>query len=189
MKPLKYLIFLSLTAILFVSAVHAQDEPDDVGPRPQWRRGHQPPRDIRSNALRQLGLSKEQIERIQQINIDRREEMEAAQKRLREANRALDAVIYADVVNDADVEVRLTEVHAAQNAVARLRFMNELAVRRVLTPEQLVRFRALRHEFELRRQELRRRRMSEDRPAARRRGDRQQRPRVPTQQPVSRPVE
>lgn len=189
MKPFKYLIFLSLTALLFVSAVHAQEEPDGDQPRPQWQNGGQPPVDIRGNALRQLGLSKEQTERIQQINIDRRLEMEAAQKRLHEANRALDAAIYADVVNDADVEAKLSEVNAAQNAVARLRFMNELAVRRVLTPEQLVRFRELRHEFELHRQEFRRRRMSDGARPVQRRGDRQQRPHVPTQQPISRPVQ
>ena len=54
----------------------------------------------------------------------------------------------ADTVSDEEVQARLKEVQAAQAELVRLRFENELAVRKVLTPEQLVRFRELRQRFE-----------------------------------------
>lgn len=158
MKPIKYLLFLSVAAFAFAPAASAQEESVDDGPPQQWQRRDNPLRDIRNNALRQLGLSNEQIEQIRRINIDRRAQMEAAQKRLKEANRALDAAIYADVVNDSEVQTRLAEVNAAQNDVAKMRFMNELAVRRILTHEQLVRFREIRQRFEEERQEFQKRR-------------------------------
>jgi Spy/CpxP family protein refolding chaperone len=80
--------------------------------------------------------------------------MVAAQIRLRAANRALDAAIYADQVSDSDVEARIAEAQAAQAEVAKLRSMNEYAVRKVLTPEQLVHFRELRRKFEEMRKEM-----------------------------------
>jgi Spy/CpxP family protein refolding chaperone len=106
------------------------------------------PRDMRMNFLRGLGLSNEQIQQIRQINIDRRPLMEEAQTQFREANKLLDAAIYADQVNENDVEMRLKDVQKAQAEISRIRFMTELALRRVLTPEQLVRFRELRQRFE-----------------------------------------
>jgi len=74
--------------------------------------------------------------------------MDAAQRGLRGANRGLVAGIYADQGNDADVKSRFKELQLAQADVARIRFMNELSVRKILTPEQLVRFRELRQRFE-----------------------------------------
>src|SRR5688572_23848422 len=66
---------------------------------------------------------------------------------MREANRNLDMAIYGDAVSDAEFQTRLKEFHSAQSELARLRFEGELSVRRVLTPEQLVRFRELRQRF------------------------------------------
>jgi hypothetical protein len=76
------------------------------------------------------------------------------------------------VVNDADVQTRIIEVQTAQADVAKIRFTNELAVRRVLTPQQLIRFRELRQQFEEERQELQRRRGLGDRPFRRRQNGR-----------------
>jgi Spy/CpxP family protein refolding chaperone len=68
--------------------------------------------------------------------------------------------IYADTVSDADFQTSLTEFRAAQSEMARLRFESELAVRKILTPEQLVRFRELRRKFaEERETKMRDRRM------------------------------
>lgn len=116
------------------------------------------PRDVRAHFLHSLGLSEEQIQQIRQINIERKPLMDAAQKRLHEAIRTLDTAIYADQVADADVEARLKDVQTAQADVARIRYLNELAVRRVLTAEQLIRFRELRQKFEQSRQQFRDRR-------------------------------
>jgi Spy/CpxP family protein refolding chaperone len=73
--------------------------------------------------------------------------MEAALNRLREANLALDAAIYADSVDEEVFEARLKDQQLAQAEVARLRFTSELAVRKILTPDQLTRFRDLRQRF------------------------------------------
>jgi len=136
--------------------------PPDAGPQQRDQR--------RPNLLRELGLSPDQLQQLKQINQERRPQAEAAMRRLSEANRTLDEAIYADTVDDADVAIRLKEVEAAQAAVARIRFMNELAVRRILTPDQLVRFRDLRRQFAEAREKFRneRRMPGGDRPFRRR---------------------
>ena len=73
--------------------------------------------------------------------------MGEAQRRLRIANASLDLAIYGEAVSDAEFQTRLKEFQTAQAEVARLRFEGELAVRKVLNPEQLVRFRELRRRF------------------------------------------
>ncbi len=126
-----------------------EDKPVDVQ-RPEAK----PPGDGRAEMFRQLGLTSDQIQQIRQINQQRKPAMEEAQKHLRQAMRALDAAIYADQVNEADVLARLDEVHRTQAEVARVRFMNELSIRKVLTAEQLVHFRELRQQFEQARKNL-----------------------------------
>ena len=119
----------------------------------QERRG-----DNRADVLRSLGLTAEQMEQIRQVNTERRPVMIEAQKRLREAMRSLDAAIYADLINEAQVEAVLKDVQSAQAEVCRVRVENELAVRRVLTPDQLARFRQLRQSFDQKRKDRRERR-------------------------------
>ena len=98
-----------------------------------------------ANLLGQLGLSNDQVQQIRQMNAARKPMVEAANKRLREANRNLDQAIYGDVpVDPADFDARLKEFQSAQADVARIRFESELNVRRILTPEQLVKFRDIR---------------------------------------------
>ncbi|HQZ98276.1 MAG TPA: hypothetical protein PLP21_18295 [Pyrinomonadaceae bacterium] len=104
--------------------------------------------DFRTNALRQLGLSREQLQRIRVLNQERKPIMDAAQMRLRQANRALDEIIYADNASEPDFQARLKDFQLAQAEVAKIRFLNELGVRRILTQDQLIRFRRLRERFE-----------------------------------------
>lgn len=104
--------------------------------------------DVRTATLRQLGLSNVQLQQIRRINIERKPLMDAAQRRLSQSNRLLDEIIYADNARDADIQARLKDFQLAQAEVSKIRFMNELAVRRILTPEQLVRFRQMRQRFE-----------------------------------------
>lgn len=148
---------------LAVTIAAAQDGKPVDGPQQDQRPAANQPQDIRTNVLRQLGLSREQVQQIRRMNIERKPLMDDAQKRFREANQALDQAIYAETVNETEVQARLKEVQLAQAEVAKIRFMNELAVRRILTPEQLVRFRELRQRFEQARQNLERR--PENRPA------------------------
>jgi hypothetical protein len=73
--------------------------------------------------------------------------MEAAQRRLREANRELDMAIYSDTVSDESFQSKLRAFQEAQSEVTRLRFQNELSIRKILTPEQLTLFREIRRRF------------------------------------------
>lgn len=122
------------------------------------------PQDVRLAVLRQLGLSPEQMQRIRRLNVARKPTMDEAQRRLRVATNALDEAIYADEVAETDVQTRLKDFQLAQAEVARLRFMNELAVRRILTKEQLVRFRELRRRFDARGANIRNGRALDARP-------------------------
>lgn len=138
MKRITYIFVAALFATLFVSQAVAQ-------------RTDEPPQE-RANMMRQLGLSRQQMQTLRRINAERRPLIEAAQDRFRFAMKQLDEAIYADTVNETDVQDRLKELQLAQAEVFRLRFMNELAIRKMLTPEQLVRFRQMRQRFERARQ-------------------------------------
>lgn len=70
-----------------------------------------------------------------------------AQRRMREANRNMDIAIYGETISDADFQTRLKEFQAARAELDRLRFEGELSVRKVLSPEQLIRFREIRRRF------------------------------------------
>jgi Spy/CpxP family protein refolding chaperone len=108
--------------------------------------GDRPERN-RPNLLATLGLSPDQVQQIKKFNQAHRPQIQEAVQRLREANRALDAAVYADAVNDFDFQTRLKEFQSAQAHVAKLRFESEFAIRKILTPDQLVRFRDLRRKF------------------------------------------
>jgi Spy/CpxP family protein refolding chaperone len=59
----------------------------------------------------------------------------------------LDQAIYADAINESEIEARFKELQTAQADIARLRATGELEVRKILTAEQLVKFRDLRRRF------------------------------------------
>ncbi len=98
----------------------------------------------RPNLLQNLGLRQDQIRQIRMMNRNRKPLMDAAQQRLREANRALDVSIYGDSLDETAVQMRLQEFQQAQAEVARIRFQSELELRKLLTLDQLERFRMLR---------------------------------------------
>ncbi len=177
--------FIMILAFAGVFTAAAQD-----GKQPDNQTVTNQSQDPRANALRELGLSPDQLRQIRQINIERKPLMEDAQRRLREANRALDEAIYADRVNEADVQARLKDLHLAQAEVARLRFMHEFAVRKVLTPEQLVRFRTIRQNFEQARQRFQQQNKLDQGPIRRRlirQGQNHQRPIINTDKQPQKP--
>lgn len=98
----------------------------------------------RPGLLAQLNLSREQIQQIRQINRQNRQPMREAAVRMREANRSLDAAIYADTTDETEIQTRLKEFNEARAEVIRLRTGIEFSVRKILTPEQLVKFREFR---------------------------------------------
>jgi Spy/CpxP family protein refolding chaperone len=164
MRNNRFKTFILLAAsFVFVSAAAAQD------PRPpdsteQQRPAMKPQNDRQFDLLHSLGLTEEQTQQIRKIHLDQKPLMDAAQKRLRESNRALNEAIYSDQLNEADVQVRLRALQVARGEVEKIRFMTELSVRRILTPEQLVRFRELRERFEKTRENMEMHR--NDRPGA-----------------------
>ena len=141
---MKHIIYTILGVLFLSGVIAAQDAKPSETPPPSVNQ----PQDVRGNALRQLGLSMEQMQQIRRLNMARKPMMDEAQKRVREATQALNQVIYADEVNEAEFQARLREFQLAQAEVARLRFLNELAVRRILLREQLLRFREIQRRFE-----------------------------------------
>ncbi len=142
LSPKLVLLFFLITAGFAVSMAQVSPPPDDGRPlldaSPNGKA-------TRPNLLRILGLSPEQMRQIRRMNQARKPLVEAATQRLRAAGRALDEAIYADNVDDAVVQDRLKEFQLAQAQVAKLRFTSELEVRKILTPDQLARFRDLRN--------------------------------------------
>ena len=157
MKHLTLFLFIFAAAVLMNPvAGFSQD-----GPPPGDATHEGGPDDRRPNLLAELGLSPEQVQQVRRMNQERRPAMMIAQRRMREANRDLDMAIYSDTVSEAEFAKRLSEFQAAQAELARLRFESELSVRKVLTPEQLVRFRDIRRRFaEARQQNQRERRLN-----------------------------
>lgn len=155
-KPIVISFFVMAILALITSAAFAQNGPPPDGPRPGDQRmmppPDGPPNDQRPPErfalMRQLGLSQDQIQQIRRMNQARKPLMDAAHDRLEEANRLLDEAIYADTVDETEIQNRTKEVQLAQAEMTKVRVMNELQVRKILTPEQLVKFRQLREKFD-----------------------------------------
>ncbi len=153
---------LFLGSTLFVNG---QDEPVAGGNDPNIDR----PVEERPNLIRELGLSPEQIKQIRKMNMERRPIERDARRRFREARQNLDAAVYGESLNERDVMARLEEFQLAQGEMIKMRTINELSVRKILTPEQLVKFRGLQRNFAQTRENFQnRRRMRSERRRLRR---------------------
>ena len=145
---------ISLLPAIFLcmcAAVSAQDaRPADAAPGD--RQSAQ--RESKPNLLLELGLTREQVRAVRRLNLERKPAEQEARRRFRDANRDLNMAIYADTVDDSAVQTRLKEFQAAQADLARIKFTSELAVRKLLTPEQLNKFRTLRQQFAEAREEM-----------------------------------
>jgi Spy/CpxP family protein refolding chaperone len=100
----------------------------------------------RRDPLRALNLTVDQLQQIRAIREESKEEWRAIRERLAQAYSALDDATYSDNVNEALITERAREVGVAQAAVARMRALTELKIRRVLTPEQLNTLRTMRQQ-------------------------------------------
>ena len=96
--------------------------------------------------IEQLNLTPEQRQQIRTIRLQNRAEQQAANQRLRQAQLALEEAIYADNPDDAVVEERTRELSEAQAQAAHARVRTQLAIRRVLKPEQINTVRRLQQE-------------------------------------------
>jgi Spy/CpxP family protein refolding chaperone len=84
--------------------------------------------------IEQLRLAPEQRRQIRTIMEQTKDERQMANRRLREANAALDQAI--DTLDENLIEQKMSELTAAQAAQTRMRVQTELRVRKVLTPDQ-----------------------------------------------------
>ena len=94
--------------------------------------------------IQQLNLTPEQRQRIRLLTEATREERQQTNRRLREANIALDQALDADPVDENLVEQRINELTVAQAAQTRMRIHMELRIRRLLNPDQLATLKRLR---------------------------------------------
>ncbi len=145
MSKIKFLFTIFILFFCF-GTVSAQDNFDDDNPPPENNQQ-------RPNLLRELDLTQEQIREIRTINQSNRQDLRAAQMKVGEARRNLDQAIYSEKADEATVKQRLKEFQDAQAEIARIRAFTEFSIRKILTPEQLIRFRELRQRFEQMRRE------------------------------------
>ena len=143
LDPRHLILALIICAVPIVAA--AQTPPPADGP--QDARFAPRPGEPRPNLFMELGLTREQVQALRRINADRKPAEISARERFQDANRALNMAIYADTIDESEFRARLSEFQAAQAELARIKFTNELAVRRLLTPPQLQKFRELRRRF------------------------------------------
>lgn len=94
--------------------------------------------------IEQLRLAPEQRQRIRMIFEEDKNERQSINRRVREANVALDQALDAEPIDENVIEQRINELAAAQAAQMRMRIHTEMKIRRELRPEQLATLRRLR---------------------------------------------
>lgn len=94
--------------------------------------------------IEQLNLTPEQRQKIRMIFEENKVQRQMTNRRVREANIALDQALDAQPVDDTLIEQRVNELATAQAAQLRMRIQTELKIRRELRPEQLATLRQLR---------------------------------------------
>jgi Spy/CpxP family protein refolding chaperone len=118
---------LLAAVLLFTGSSYAQ-EPEPLGADP----------------IQQLRLTPEQRQRIRIIFAENKDDRQLTNRKLREANFALEQALDAEPVNETLIDQRINELAAAQAAQTRMRIRMELKIRRELRPEQLAVWRTLR---------------------------------------------
>lgn len=120
------LLLAGVVLFTFTTAAHAQDTlPSE-------------------DAIGQLRLSPEQRQRIRMIVEENKAERQSTNRRLREANIALNQALDTEPIDENAIEQRVNELAAAQAAQMRMRIQIELKIRRELNPDQLATWRRLR---------------------------------------------
>lgn len=94
--------------------------------------------------IEQLRLTPEQRHKIRMITEQTKDERQMTNRRVLEANMALDQALDAQPPDENLIEQRASELAAAQAAQLRMRIQMELRIRRELTPEQRAALRRLR---------------------------------------------
>ena len=123
-------LILVLAAVLLLTGITSTHAQELAPPTP--------------DPIEQLRLTPEQQQHIRLIFEENKNERQQINRRVREANVALDQALDADPTNEAVLDQRLNELAAAQAAQLRMRIQTEVKIRRELRSEQLVTLRRLR---------------------------------------------
>ena len=161
MKTIRSKRNLSLLALalgLTVTTPSFAQEPTPIaGQQPQQAVAQQPP--ANQDPIESLKLTPEQREQVRTIREANKDQRAAVNQQLRQAQLALEDALDSDNPNETLVEQRAREVGEAQAAAIRMRSLQEVRIRRVLTTEQQSTLRQLRlearHLQEWRRQQQR----------------------------------
>ena len=100
--------------------------------------------ELTRDPIQQLQLSPDQRQAIRRIVTDTRVERQMTNRRVREANVALDQALDAQPTDENLIEQRINELATAQAAQLRMRIHTEMKIRRILRPDQLVTLQHLR---------------------------------------------
>lgn len=100
-----------------------------------------------------LNLTPDQIQKIRGINAELRDERQAANQRLRMAQRQLAEAIQSPAPDETLIAQRSKEVADAQANTIRLRSLTEARILQVLTPDQRVKLREIRQRNQAMRRE------------------------------------
>ncbi|HJZ81323.1 MAG TPA: periplasmic heavy metal sensor [Pyrinomonadaceae bacterium] len=148
MKSTTKQLILSLTVLLLGSGTVAMAQTTQTPP-PQTatQSAQNPPPAAPGNQMDELGplnLTADQIKKIRDINLELKDERQAANQRLRKAQRALSEAIESPNPDETLIAQRSREVADAQANTIRLRSLTEARILQVLTPEQRIRVREIR---------------------------------------------
>jgi Spy/CpxP family protein refolding chaperone len=100
--------------------------------------------ELTPDPIEQLRLAPDQRQAIRRIVAETRNERQMTNRRVREANVALDQALDAQPTDENLIEQRINELAAAQAAQLRMRIHTEMKIRRILRPEQLATLQRLR---------------------------------------------
>jgi Spy/CpxP family protein refolding chaperone len=116
---------------------------DQLRPRPNPRDPNFK-RDLQRRLMQAIGLSDDQRVRMQEIRRASEDDAIAVGRRIRQARAALDREIMSEPYNEASVSRAIEEMASAHAEKTRLEARIRAQLRRVLTPEQVLRY----HEIE-----------------------------------------
>jgi Spy/CpxP family protein refolding chaperone len=131
------LSFVLVGLFSFVAVAQDGPPPDDGGPE----------RSRLQMIADALKLTDEQKQEYRRINMKQREELRVAQAAFKLAREEADVAIYQDQFNEAEVTAKIRKVAEAQATITGVRLRTEVAVRGILSAEQLIKFRELRERF------------------------------------------
>ena len=131
-------VLLGTSVTAFAQTTQTQNQAEPVQAQTQNPQANQ------GSDLRLLGLTPDQIQKIRAINLDLKDERQAANMKLREAQRALTEAVESPTPDESLIAQRSREVAAAQANTIRLRSLTEARVLQVLTPDQRTKLREIR---------------------------------------------